>query len=175
MSDSEELDLVNENKYRDTDEMMHEYKLKQLREKKQRLSLRREQRLAKKQQRDELRLERKEISNLKREQFRERTKPLESMMKKVGSGMTRAGQGFAHSMAKKPVNRGSSMPQPRGMFGQGSSGMLSMGGGSSQFDFTLGRGKESPFTFGKSKGGMSLSLLGSSHSQGSRKKRRRKR
>lgn len=186
MDNTEDFNLVGDDQYRDTDEMVHEYKLKQLKQKKEKLAARRSLRLEKQRKRDEIRAGRKEISTMRREEMKERVRPLQNLAKGVGKGMNRMGQGFQRSMANKPSS-GGMQSQPRGMFGQGmslnqssSAGSLFSIGGSqagSKFDMSLGRGK-SPFTFSGSSrksGGMSLSVFGSQRTYTKKKNKKKRR
>jgi hypothetical protein len=168
MSDSEEnLDIVDD---AHLDRMTHEYKVRQLREKKQRLISRQKARAFKRSQREEIRAEKRAIRGMRHEEFRERAAPVKRMVSGVGSGMARAGQGFARSMERKGGSSGGG-PQPRGMFGQGSGGGLSLGfGGSSKFDMSMGHGKK-PYTFGGGSGGLSLGL--GSKKRGSKRGRKK--
>lgn len=155
--------------YRPTSELMHDYKLKQLREKTQKMRDRRDVKRAKNQQREELRSERKSFLGVKKEMNKERTEKFRGMVGKFD----KFSKGFAHGLGK--MGSGAAPPssrqpqkkqEPQKMFsfmGTGDGGGYSFGsnqGGNPNWDLGV---------LGKSKFNMSLGR------QTTRRKRRKKR
>jgi hypothetical protein len=172
-ADTTDVDLVDENKYRDTDEMIQEYKLEQQAKKYNAVKAKLDAKRVRVQRKADLRKAKRDISSLRRESLKQDLAPV----RRVASGVSKAGQSFGRSMAK--MNSGRVSPRNTGsgggMFGQRGTSGMSFGSGGSSFDMSMGRGKN-PFTFsGSRKGGMSLSMLGSSRSAPSRRKKSTKR
>jgi hypothetical protein len=139
------LNLADESKYRDIDDLEHEYKLKQLKAKQKILS----ERLKKQ---EELRSAKEMVKRLRKAEMAAKVKPLKSLVrvrKKMVTGTSKFVPG------KKSVHRVGRI---------GFSGFDSRRG---MFDFSLGKGKTF-FTGGSKRGVLSLSALGSSSGGGKR-------